>query len=160
MARRLKTRRQAAVKMDMVECEARFGDARVRGVEIPSRRLIVYDSDSEVWAGGTFVKWPQVDGAIVWLRAPHDAPDGAEQRVKSELKQRGAMVKVLPREPAPNELPESATAPDDPTELEPVEEVRGSMRATAEAMAREVSRGDELERLLAALDEALTEAGL
>lgn len=159
MVRRLKTRKESLGKMPRVECEVGFGDSRVKGVEVPSRRLVVYDADSEVWSGA-FVKWPDVACAIVWLRAPHDAPGGSEQQVREELRQRGALVKVLPRESAPEELPAEASLEEDLTELLPEEEVRGSMRATVEEMAREVARGEELERLLGALDEAMTEAGL
>jgi len=153
MARRLKS-----TKTD-------HGDGRVQPRAIPSRRLMVVDADHPIWQtrrhGGMPVEAEVWEGAIVWVRAPHDADDGDDRRLRDELMEAGALkVKLLPREQSPVAMPERAGLEEDPTELGPTEETRGSMRATAEAMAREVATGDEQERLLAALDEALTEAGL
>jgi len=143
------------------------GDGRVQSRVIPSRRLMVVDSDHPLWqtrrAGGKPVEAEVWDGAIVWVRAPHDADDGDDRRLRDELVEAGALkVKLLPREKPPDVLRdgEGTVVPSPEEAVAGTDEARGSMRETAEAMAREIASGDELAALLEALDEALAEARL
>ena len=73
MARKLKrTRKQAA------------SDERVRGVEVETRRLLVFASTHPFWTStnlslGFYEELATLDGAIAWVQAPHDAAEDKDR---------------------------------------------------------------------------------
>jgi hypothetical protein len=148
MARALKSRKARS--------EGRRGS--VVGVELEARRLVVIDSDHSAWSGAGFGR-VEVAGAIVWLRAPADAPEGIEDRVRQAVIDAGAYrVKKLARERATREVrPDEESSNEMPADED---DARRAMRRAAEELAGEVASGGQLERLLRALDEVLSEAGL
>jgi hypothetical protein len=145
----------------LVETKKDYGDKRVRARELSARRLVVVESDHQIWKTQPRGKPDAEDrgwsGAIVWVRAPHDAAEGDEQRLKEELLAAGAaQVRALPRAASPK-----VVTSDEPVEL-PADPKAGeqTMREVVFEMAREAAKGEELEMLEEALEEALTEAGL
>lgn len=152
MARRLKqTKRKATGE-------------RVRGIEIPSRPLRVIDSAHPIWetvaVGGSPVEGKMWLGAIVWLQAPHDAPEGAEALLAERFRAAGATrVRKLPREQAPLRIQDGDADEEEGRTVLTVS--RGTMRETVFEMAREILPSEDERRALEeVLEEALSEAGL
>lgn len=153
MARRLKRTKKKAT------------GERVRGIEIPSRPLRVIDSSHPIWetvaVGGSPVEGKMWLGAIVWLQAPHDAPEGAEALLADRFRAAGATrVRKLPREQAPLRI-QDVDAGEEEEGRTVLTVSRGTMRETVFEMAREILPSeDERCALDEVLEEALSEAGL